>query len=88
MISHHTLGVEVACIIVAMVWPVNLLLKEKCYHTKKCHGCKLWGGDFLGYGSMALLVAHLVASCGTILMMLHQFVIAFGKLEVSSLSAS
>jgi hypothetical protein len=62
--------------------------KGEVLSYKKCHCCELRVGYFSGYGSMALMVAHLVVSFGTILLMLHQFIIAIGIPESSSLFAS
>jgi hypothetical protein len=73
---------------VAMVWSINLLAKEKCYHTKNCHGCELRDGDLSCYGSMILLVDHFLASHDAILLMLHEFVITVKKSEASFLFAS
>lgn len=57
--------------------------KGEVLSYKKCHGCELRGGDFSGYGSMALLFAHLAMSCGIILLMFHQFVVAIEKSKAS-----
>jgi hypothetical protein len=54
-----------------------VLLKDKCHHIDRHHDCALW--DEGSSSGMVLQIAHLVVSCCTNVLMLHQFALKLGN---------
>jgi hypothetical protein len=84
--DQRRLGVEVACRVVAMVQLATHLLKERSHCIVKHHSCVLRSEGL--FDGMNTGIAPLAMSYDTILLMLHQFIVAVERPKAFSSDAS